>query len=102
VGNKTVRILEAATAREITVLRGHDDEVWFAASSPDGLRVVSASVDRTGRVWDTRFSMMPLAGLVDVACTRMLGGLTKRSREEMRLAGYPETPSAIDVCESSE
>jgi hypothetical protein len=25
--------------------------------------------------------------------------LTKLSREEMRLAGYPETASAIDVCE---
>jgi WD40 repeat protein len=97
--DKTVRIWEAATAREITVLRGHDDEVWFASFSPDGLRVVSASVDRTARVWDTRFSMMPLTGLLDVACTRMLGGLTKLSREEMRLAGYPETASAIDVCE---
>ena len=35
--------------------------------------------------------MMPLTELLDVACTRMLGGLTKLSREEMRLAGYPET-----------
>jgi WD40 repeat protein len=97
--DKTVRIWEAATAREITVLRGHEDEVWFASFSPDGLRVVSASVDRTARVWDTRYSMMPLTELLDVACTRMLGGLTKLSREEMRLAGYPETTSAIDVCE---
>jgi len=37
-----------------------------------------------------------------VACTRMLGGLSKLSREEMRLAGYPETASAIDVCEGSQ
>jgi WD domain, G-beta repeat len=92
---------ETATAREITVPRGHDD-VWFASFSPDGLRVVTASVDRTARVWDTRFSMMPPTGLLDVACTRMLGGLTKLSREEMRRAGYPETASAIDVCEGSQ
>jgi hypothetical protein len=39
--------------------------------------------------------------LLDVACTRMLGGLSKLSREEMRLAAYPETASAIDVCEGS-
>ena len=100
--DKTVRIWEAATAREIAVLRGHEDEVWFASFSPDGLRVVSGSVDRTARVWDTRFSMMPLAELLGVACTRVLGGLSKLSREEMRLAGYAETASAIDVCEGSQ
>ena len=34
------------------VLRGHDDEVISAAFSPDGLRVVTASGDKTARVGD--------------------------------------------------
>jgi WD40 repeat protein len=100
--DKTVRIWEAATAKEITVLRGHEDEVWFASFSPDGLRVVSGSVDRTARVWDARYAMMPLTELLDAVCTRMLGRLTRLTREEMRLAGYPESAQVIDVCDGSQ
>ncbi len=39
--------------RERRILRGHDGLVWSAAFSPDGARVVTASVDKTARVWDT-------------------------------------------------
>ena len=38
--------------RERKILRGHDAEVQSAAFSPDGARVVTASVDKTARVWD--------------------------------------------------
>ena len=34
------------------LLRGHDDQVVSAAFSPDGERVVTASPDRTARMWD--------------------------------------------------
>ena len=33
-------------------LRGHEDGVCSAAFSPDGKRIVTASFDRTARVWD--------------------------------------------------
>ncbi|TDD35072.1 hypothetical protein E1287_14965 [Actinomadura sp. KC06] len=33
------------------VLRGHTDEVWDVAWSPDGERVATASRDRTARIW---------------------------------------------------
>jgi WD40 repeat protein len=38
--------------RELRAFRGHDDQVWSAAFSPDGARVVTASMDKTARLWD--------------------------------------------------
>jgi hypothetical protein len=41
---------------------------------------------------------MPTKDLVAEACTRRLRGLTKLTRDEMRLAGYPDSKPEIDVC----
>ena len=51
-GDKTARIWDAATAKQIAVLLGHDTDVFSAAFSPDGSRVVTASADHTARIWD--------------------------------------------------
>jgi WD40 repeat protein len=48
----TARISDAATAKEIAVLRGHKDSVSSAAFSPARARVVTASADKTARIWD--------------------------------------------------
>ena len=42
--DKTARIWDAATGKEIAVLRGHEGAVCSAAFSPDGSRIVTASV----------------------------------------------------------
>jgi hypothetical protein len=34
------------------VSSGHEDNVWSAAFSPDGSRIVTASDDKTARIWD--------------------------------------------------
>jgi WD40 repeat protein len=100
-GDKTARIWDAATAKEIAVLRGHDDIVFSAAFSPDGSRIVTASFDDTARIWDAHLQTMAVEDLLAQACER-LAGVTKLTREEMRLAGYPDSVGEIDECTSGQ
>lgn len=63
-----------------------------------GARIVTASTDKTTRIWDVHFATMSAKDLVAEVCTRRLRGLTKLTWEEMRLAGYPDSEAEIDVC----
>jgi WD40 repeat protein len=91
------RIWDAATAREIAVLRGHTSVVQSAAFSRDSLRIITTSWDKTARIWDAHGQSMSMQDLLSEACVR-LAGMTKLTREEMRLAGYPDSTPEIDVC----
>jgi WD40 repeat protein len=91
--DETARIWDAATGNQIAVLRGDS-----AAFSPDGRRIVTTSDDNTARIWDVHLQTMPEKDLPAEACAH-LAGLSKFTRDEMRLAGYPDSTPEIDVCE---
>jgi WD40 repeat protein len=80
------------------VLRGHDHAVVSAAFSPDGSRIVTASWDKTARIWDLRFATMPTKALLGEVCPHRLAGFSTMTRDEMRLAGYPDGEPLIHVC----
>jgi WD40 repeat protein len=79
------------------VLRGPESLVPSAAFSPDGSRIVTASLDKTARIWDSHLQTMSVKDLLVEACAH-LAGVTKLTRDEMRLIGYPDSMPQIDVC----
>jgi WD40 repeat protein len=50
--DRTLRLWDAYTGKQLRVFVGHTDLIYGAALSADGSRVLSGSVDKTVRLWD--------------------------------------------------
>jgi WD40 repeat protein len=50
--DRTIKLWDPATGREVFTLRGHTAGVGELVFSPDGCRIVSSGIDGTARVWD--------------------------------------------------
>jgi WD40 repeat protein len=50
--DRTLKVWDLETGRELRTLQGHSDSVYGVAVSPDGRRAVSASSDKMIKVWD--------------------------------------------------
>ena len=80
------------------IVRGPSDVV-SVAWGPDGRRIITVSSDGTVQLWNTHPPKEPPKDLLVEVCTRRLAGATRLTRNEMRLAGYPDNTPEIDVCE---
>ncbi|HRE46929.1 MAG TPA: TIR domain-containing protein [Aggregatilineales bacterium] len=78
-----IYVWEVESGRLIRQLIGHRDFVNSARFSPEGLHIVSGGQDGTIRLWDTA-----VMGMVDYACSRLFGDLTK---EELVTFGISDT-----------
>ena len=87
--DKTARLWDAASGREIAALEGHEVPVNSAAFSPDGTRVVTASEDNTARIWDV--STIPKGDIIQVA-----SALLRLHEDPIRLEGVTEYPLTFD------
>jgi WD40 repeat protein/tRNA A-37 threonylcarbamoyl transferase component Bud32 len=52
--DKTARIWDPTTGRQLAVLQGHAGQLTSVAFHPDGVLIATTSVDETARVWNSR------------------------------------------------
>jgi WD40 repeat protein len=100
----TVRIWDAQSGKEITVLKGHTAPVVGATFSGDGKRVVTASLDGTARIWDVTWAtLMRGDALRERVCAEKLIGaaqeFTDGEMEDPILRGIDkDDPVARNPC----
>jgi WD40 repeat protein len=50
--DRTARLWDLASGKELQRFEGHEAGVWAVAVLPDGKRALTGSYDRTARLWD--------------------------------------------------
>jgi len=80
------------SGKQLTTLRGHTSSVTSAVFSPDGQRILTASVDNTARVY-----LVQVKDLLAVAACRVARGLTEEEIKRFDV-GTPKFDFAMRQC----
>ena len=80
--DKTAKIWNAETGKDLLTLQGHEDYLLSAAFSTDGQRVTTASLDGVEKLWEA----------VDWSLTKEAFDELKRRRYQDRLTAYAAKP----------
>jgi WD40 repeat protein len=111
--DKTLKLWDIATGREIRTFVGHTDSVIAVAFSPDGRNALSGSSDRTLKFWDvaTGKEIRTLAGHTSWARARSTAAAcclaasttpsssgTLRRERDSHLAGHTNTVLSVAFC----
>ena len=93
-GNNIARVWDVATGKAIAVLSAHEAPV-FSAFSQDGSRIVTASSDRSARLWDV--GGIRKGNVLQVACA-----LLRMHERPVSLEGVTQYPLTFDrpICET--
>jgi WD40 repeat protein len=94
----TARLWDATSGVETAIFRDVQSSLYSAAFNPNGTEIVTADEKGSALVWDANVPKRTAQDLIAESCTARLGGLTKLTRDEMQLAGFPDTAQPIDVC----
>ncbi len=91
------RIWDAATGQTLTEMK-HEHEVNTASFSLDGRRLVTASEDRTARVWNTQWLALHGQNLIDAVCREKLNGAKVLSSRDIEVAPVLRGREGKEVC----
>ena len=92
--DKVARLWDAATGKQLAVLRGHQARIWTAAFSADSTHLVTASDDATARVWEIPGGRQS-AVLVGHACRPCSASFSRDGRQVFTVSSayMPSTSS---------
>ena len=96
--DKTARIWDVPTGKEINTLSDGNLDITSASFTPNGLQVMAVLSNNSVRIWNVGIDTMTPKHLLEDACKSYLEGKSLMTRDEMRLAGYPDSGPLIDVC----